>query len=424
MPIYGAIFEDLVSKGHQVSLVTSFPHFRKGRTETWEEYRGKLYEVSNWRGVKLIRSYVFAPVFKRERLSLICRALNFLSFSLSSVFAGILLGGKCDIILAPSTPPLSNGISAWLISLFKHCPVVYNVQDLYPDMAIKMNIVRNPYMLAFLKLVEKLVYRLSSKVLTISAGMKAVITPKRVPLDKVEVIENFIDTDFIQPGERDNPFSRNYGLTRGFVVMYAGNIGIPHGVEVLIQAAEILKSDPEIIFCLVGRGEYLGRIKELARDMGLQNTVFIEPQPQGMVPLIWATASVGVITYRKGLADFSVPSKLLAMMSAARPVIASADEGSDTVRLIRRAKCGLWVEPESPQALADAILKLKADPKQHEDLGLNGRRYSEEHFQRKVISSRYEALFQRLIAKAKLDRAQCGPVDETWILKEKPQSGH
>lgn len=398
MPIYGAIFEDLVAKGHQVSLVTSFPHFRRGRTENWEEYRGKLYEVSNWKGIKLLRSYVFAPVSRSERLSIIYRALNFLSFSLSSVFAGILLGGKCDIILAPSIPPLSNGISAWLISLFKHCPMVYNVQDLYPDIAVKMNVIRNLYILAFLKKVEKLVYRLSSKVLTISDGMKAAITRKGVPPDKVEVIENFIDTDFIRPGERNNFFSKKYGLNRAFIVMYAGTIGIPHGVEVLIKAAEILKSDPGIIFCFVVRGEYRERIQELSREKGLQNTVFIEQQPQEMVPLIWATASVGVITYRKGLSDFSLPSKLLAMMCAARPVIASADEGSDTVRLIRKAKCGICVEPESPQALADAILELKADQKQLEYLGQQGRRYSLGHFKRNVISSRYETFFQKLIS--------------------------
>ena len=131
----------------------------------------------------------------------------------------------------------------------------------------------------------------------------------------------------IRPGERDNLFSRKYGLEQAFVVMYAGSIGIPHGVEVLVHAAEILKSDPEIIFCFVGSGEYRKQIQELAREKELQNTVFIEHQPQEMVPLIWATASVGVITYRKGLSYFSIPSKLLAMMCAARPVIASADEG-------------------------------------------------------------------------------------------------
>jgi colanic acid biosynthesis glycosyl transferase WcaI len=396
MPIYGAILRSLMKKGHKVTIVTSFPHFRKGRSETWEKYRGKLCEVTEWEGARIIRCYVYAPVFDQTKSGLIYRAFNFVSFNISSLLAATVLAGKADVVLAPSSPPLTNGLIASIVSRFKRCPSVYNVQDLYPDMANKMGIIRNRLLLQFLLLLERWVYSFSHKVIVISNGMKKILEQKGVALEKVRVIKNSIDTEFITPRSQDNPFSRKYRLHDYFVVMYAGNIGIPHGVEVLIEAAEMLMLENDLVFCFVGRGENKHQIESLARRKGLTNAVFVDPQPEKMVPLIWATAAVGMITYRKGLADFSVPSKLLAIMCAARPAIASVDENSDTVELIKKAGCGLCVEPESPLALANAIRHLKSDAASREDMGQRGRHYVEENLNRRIISSHYEKVFADL----------------------------
>lgn len=398
MPIYGAIFKDLMKKGHKVTIVTSFPHFRNGRPEIWQEYRARLYEITEWEGIKLIRCYVYAPSHSQRSSGLFYRVLNFISFNITSPLAAILLTGKADVVFAPSSPPLSNGIVAWFVSLFKRCPMVYNVQDLYPDMAIKLNLVQNHFVVAVLLGTEKLVYRLSKKILTISESMAGIITKKGVSPEKIKVIENFIDTDFIRPGQRNNAFSRANCLNGSFVVMYAGNIGIPHGVEVLVLAAEILRKEKGIIFCFVGRGEYKEKMKALTKDKDLNNVVFIEPQPENVVPMIWASASVGGITYRKGLAEFSVPSKLLAMMSAARPVIASVDSDSSTAKLIKKAECGIIVSPESAEALAESVMQLKERPDLAEKMGNNGRFYLENKFTRGKIVTRYESFFRRVVA--------------------------
>jgi colanic acid biosynthesis glycosyl transferase WcaI len=396
MPIYGTILKDLMKKGHKVTIVTSFPHFRKGRSETWCEYRGKLYEVTSWERAKLIRCYVYAPVFDQASSGLIYRALNFVSFNISSLLATAVLAGKADVVLAPSSPPLTNGLVAFVASRFKRCPSIYNVQDLYPDMANKMGIIKNRILLRCLVLLEKWVYNLSQKIIVISDGMKRILEQKGVSPEKVSVIENFLDTEFITPRPHDNLFSRKHGLRNVFVVMYAGNIGIPHGTEVLIETAEMLRLENDLIFCFVGRGENKDLIESIACKKSLLNTVFIDQQPSETVPLIWATASIGVITYRKGLGDFSVPSKLLAMMCAARAVVASVDEDSDTANLIKKSGCGLCVQPEDPQALANAIKLLKSDPERCDDMGQKGRRYVEENLSRKIISTQYEKLFANL----------------------------
>jgi colanic acid biosynthesis glycosyl transferase WcaI len=263
-------------------------------------------------------------------------------------------------------------------------------------MAGKMGIVKNGLLLQCLLILEKWVYSFSNKVIVISEGMKSIIEQKGVSPKKVKVIENFIDTEFITPEPRDNLFSRKYGLHDRFVVMYAGNIGIPHGVEVLIEAAEMLQLEKDLVFCFLGRGENRHRIEFLARQKGLTNSIFIDQQPEDIVPLIWATASVGIITYRKGLADFSVPSKLLAMMCAARPAIASVDESSDTAKFIRKSGCGFCVQSEDPLALVNAIKLLYEDKRLCEEMGRNGRRYVEENLNREVVSSHYEKLFADL----------------------------
>lgn len=355
-----------------------------------------MYERTQWEGIELIRSYVYAPVFNPQKSGLVYRALNFISFNISSLLAGIFLAGKADIVFAPSSPPLSNGIISWIVSKLKRCPMAYNVQDLYPDMAVKMGLIQSKYLLSLLTGMEKLVYKLSSQVLTISDSMAETIKNKGVPSERIEVIENFIDTQAIKPTSKSNEFSQRYNIDQHFVVMYAGNIGIPHGVEVLMSAAEILMAESGILFCFVARGEHKENMSSLAAKKQLQNVIFIEPQPENMVPLIWASASVGTITYRKGLAEFSLPSKLLACMCAARPVIASLDLDSAAAKLIKKAECGVCVPPDSPKLFAERLLTLRDDPEKTEQMGQNGRRYVEKYLNRDVIVDRYDGFFLRV----------------------------
>ena len=168
-------------------------------------------------------------------------------------------------------------------------------------------------------------------------------------------------------------------------------------MEVLVKAAELLIKEKDICFCFVARGENKSFVEAMAIEKKLSNTKFLQPQPQDIVPFIWASASVGLITYREGLSDFSIPSKLLAMLYAARPVIASLDEKSQTARIIQEAQCGLVVPPENEEALAAAIVRLKKEPALVQQMGRNGREYVKRHFQKDVITTKYEDLFMELV---------------------------
>lgn len=392
-PVYGAIIKDLIAKGHNVTIVASFPHFRKGRPEEWREYRGKFFQKTQWEGAKLIRTFVLAPVFDQNKSGLFYRALNFISFNISSAIAGIFMTKKTDIVFVPSSPPLTNGLIGWFISLFKRCPLIYNVQDIYPDMAVKTGIIKKGFRTWFMKLIEKIVYKLSNKVVLLSEGMRKNVISKGVPPQKTEVISNFFDIAMLRPMSPENPFSKQWNPERRFLALYGGNVGIPHGSEVIIEAAKRLKDHPEILFGFVGRGEYLPTLRRIVEEQGLDNIVFIPPQPFDKMGEVWASAGVSLITYRKGLSGDSLPTKLIATMYCRRPVIAAADENSDIALLIKDSHCGLVVPPEDPGALAEALLSLFKNDSLRQQMGEDGSQYVQEHFKRDVVSQKYEDLF-------------------------------
>lgn len=393
MPIYGAIFKHLIAKGHKVTIVTSFPHFRKGRSETWEEYRGKLFEKSEWEGATLIRTYVFAPVFNNQsKLSICYRAMNYVSFNLSSIIAGIFMTGKQDVIFAPSSPPLTNGVSTYIISLFKKIKIVYNVQDIYPDMAIKLGILRNKLLVKIFRYAERFVYKKVSKIIVLSEGMKKNLLIKDVMENKITIIPNFIDANFIKPMDKVNEFSVMYQLDNKFVVMYAGNIGLPHGVEFIIKAAETLRNENEILFCFVVRGEYKNKIINMCNENKLSNVLFIQPQSEKRIPQIWASSDVSLVTYRKGLSIDSVPSKMIACMASGRPIIAMVDEESEVYNILVKGQCGICVPPEQSDLLAKAILILKNDKDKKHLLGSNAREYCIKNLNKDFICQQYEDL--------------------------------
>jgi colanic acid biosynthesis glycosyl transferase WcaI len=244
---------------------------------------------------------------------------------------------------------------------------------------------------------EQALYRVSHSLVVLSEGMKEKLLVRGVKEVKVSVIPDFIDTGIMYPREKKNQFSREYGLEDRFVIMYAGNVGIPHGVEVLVETAELLRDRKDMLFCIVGRGEHKERLAKLALDRGLENMTFPPRQPETMVPYIWASADVSTVTYRSGLADFSVPSKLLYIMASGRPAVVSCDEGSDTCRLVRDSGCGICVPPEDPGAMRRAILRLSEDHQLRKEMGERGFKYVKTHFVRDVVADRFEELFFRLV---------------------------
>lgn len=385
--------EELTTLGHQVTVVTAFPHYAGNVVDY--RYRGRLFQRDEHKGIRVIHTYLYTSPHKQRFL---VRFLNYVSFNLLSTLAGLFAGPQ-DVILAPS-PPLTIGLSAYIISRVKRIPYVYNVQDIYPDVVVKLGILRNPWIIRFSRWLERYVYARARHITVLSEGFRANLLHKGVPLEKLTVIPNFVDVDFIRLLPRDNGFRHRCGLDGRFVILYAGNLGHSQGLEHVLECAALLQDQDDIAFVIVGNGSRKPYLEAQAQEMGLGNVRFIPFQPREDVPDIYAAADVSLAPLRKGIALYSVPSKVYTIMASGRPVVAAVDPGSDAWELVEQAQCGLCIEPENPHALAEAIRALHADPALRQRLGRNGREHVVQHYTRQAVARQYHELLTSLVGQA------------------------
>ncbi len=383
--------EELAARGHDLTVVTAFPHYAGNIVS--EEYKGKIIHREARKNIKILRTYLYTSPMK-ERFWV--RLLNYVSFNLLSTLVGIFSGPQ-DLILAPS-PPLTIGFSAFIIGLFKRIPYVYNVQDINPDVLIKLGILKNPLGIIFSRWLESFVYRWATHITVLSEGFRKNLLDKGVPSRKITVIPNFIDVDFVRLMPRENRFRDQFDFKDKFLVIYAGNLGHSQNLEHVLLAASKIQADgyDQVQFVIVGNGSRESILKTKSRELNLYNVDFIPFQPREMVPLIFAAADISLITLRSGIALDSMPSKLYTIMASSRPVVASVDVGSDIGKLIAEAECGMNVPPEDPQAVYEAIMQLYNEPDLRNSLGGNGRRFVTSHFTRDIIGEQYHSLLEEI----------------------------
>ena len=297
--------------------------------------------------------------------------------------------------MAPS-PPLTIGLAAWLIGLLRRAPYIYNVQDIYPDIAVRLGALKNRHLIRLFSWMEMFVYRHAAAVSVISEGFRQTLMRKGVPRHKIAVIPNFVDTDFITPRSKDNAFARRESLLDRFVVLFAGNAGLSQGLEQVLSAAKALSDHPEILFLFVGNGAAKPSLEARAAAMNLSNVRFLPFRPWEEVPDVYASADLCLIPLRKGIAQDSVPSKAWTIMAAGRPIVASVDNGSDICMELRQAGCAICAPPEDPAALAAAILELYADPARRQKMAASGRNYVVARYTPEIVAEQYDKLLRRV----------------------------
>jgi colanic acid biosynthesis glycosyl transferase WcaI len=382
--------EELARFGHEVTVVTSLPHYEHHRISAG--YRRKLWIKEDSAGLVIYRVFLYVP---KNKNSLIGRAISYLSWNILSAWI-CLATKRADILFVPS-PPLTNGAVAWMIGLLRRVPFIYNVQDIYPDIAARLGLLKNRIIISGFKLLEMMVYSGSEAVCVISDGFRLNLLSKGVPKHKLHVIPNFVDTEFMRPLPRRNSFSADREWDGRFVVLFAGNVGLSQGLEGVLTAADRLRDHSDILFAIVGSGASKSALARQAEILRLDNVRFYPFFPRLNVPEMYASSDVCLVPLKRGLAADSVPSKVYTILAAARPLIASVDENSDTWTLVKKAECGLCVRPEDPHELAEAIAEIY----HHRELGLrmgaNGRKYVEEHHSRSHTARKYERLFQSVI---------------------------
>jgi colanic acid biosynthesis glycosyl transferase WcaI len=316
-PLFTSLSKEFVRSGHQVTIITSVPHYPSGRVS--KAYRGKLFWHSIEEGVKVIR--VGLPSVDRMKLPL--RFLQYICYQLGAAWS--ILGQQYDVVLAGSAS-LTGWLPFAVAVVLRRMPAVYSVQDLYPDVGIALGLFRNRFVIAAVSALEKFCLHNATIVQTISNSFLPGLHKLGVSDSKISLVYNWVDTEFIRPLPRLNEFSKNQGLHDHFVVLYAGNMGPSQGLQNVLAAAENLKDEKDVLFVLIGDGSAKTELVRDAQNRSLTNVLFLPFQPQQSLPEVMACANVSLVPLRKGVEKGSLPSKLFTMLASGRPILACVEK--------------------------------------------------------------------------------------------------
>ncbi|MDZ8065916.1 MAG: glycosyltransferase family 4 protein [Nostoc sp. DedQUE08] len=390
-PLMTELAEGLVKRGHEVRVVTAMPNYPE--RQIYQEYRGKWYVNEYKNGVQIQRSYVWI----RPQPNLLDRVLLDASFVVTS-FVPALIGWRPDVILSTS-PSLPSCVPVALLGWLRACPVILNLQDILPEAAVHVGLLKNKLLIRLFTLLEKFAYRTATKISVIADGFVENLRSKGVEADKIVQIPNWVDVNFIRPlPKEDNPFRTAHSLNGKFVVLYSGNIALTQGLESVVKAASALRHIPDIVFVIVGEAKGLQRLQQECLDCGADNVMLLPFQPRKDLPQMLAAADVGLVVQKKNVVSFNMPSKIQVLLASGGALVASVPDNGTAARAIRQSGGGVIVPPEDPQALAMAILNLYQNPEKVKTLGYKSRQYAVEQYAFEQALNQYESLCYSLTA--------------------------
>lgn len=385
-PLMTELAEGMVKRGHEVRVITAMPWYPEG--EIKPEYRGKLFSTEEINGVKVQRCYIWT---RRER-NVLNRAAFELSFMVLSLIQAF-RGWRPDVIFL-TVPGLPVAVSAAILSTIYRSPIVLNLQDILPDAAVHVGLIKNNKIITVLKYLEKFAYSISTKISVIADGFTKNILAKGVSLEKITEIPNWVDINFIEPLPKDNnSFRLKNNLQEKFVVMYSGNIALTQGLETVIDASSGLKHFPNIAIVIIGEAKALKRLEKYCQKNAVDNVTLLPFEPRAKLPEMLAAADVGLVIQKKNVLDFNMPSKIQVLLASGRAIVGSVPSTGTAASALRKSGAGVIVPPEEPQALADAIVKLYRDRSLAERLGRQGRIYAEQNYAFELALDKYEQLF-------------------------------
>lgn len=384
---------DLAAFGHQVTVITGFPNYPLGLIYPGYRQRWRQWEQDG--DVRVLR----LPLYPDHSRSSLRRGLNYLSFAVTASLFGPALCGPADVIWVYH-PPLTVGIPAWLIGLLRQIPMVYEIQDMWPETVISTGMLPEGRATSLLGQFARFIYARATAITVSSPGFKQNLITKGVPSEKIQVIPNWADEELYRPMSRDEVLAAEYGMAGRFNVVYGGNIGAAQALGNLLDAAELLRDRPQIQFVLIGDGVEEKDLRCQAAERHLDNVRFIGYQPAERMPHFFALADV-LLTHlkRDPLFAITIPSKTLAYLACERPILAAVE--GDTADVVRAAGAGMVCRPEAPEDLARAVRTLAALPEEaRERMGQAGRQAFLQHYTRTVLVEQYEALFTKVVQRA------------------------
>ena len=381
------IVSELAARGHELHVVTALPWYRNHAIEPG--WSGRLWRTEKTEWGSIIRVHPFPG---KSKSNLLRRALGFIAFSYAVGIRSVHADGfpfKVDGVLAMS-PPLTLGLTGWFTKVIRRAPLVFNIQDVFPDAAIQTGAISNKKIIAAAKWLERMSYQRSDAVVLLSQDLRTNIANK---IDtkfhkRLHVIPNFVDTLAITPQDRMTAYRRELGIGDQLVVMYAGNVGFSQSLNLVVDAAVKF---PDIAFVINGDGAARKKLEEDCAQ--LANVYFGDYQPIERLGEVLATGDIHLVPLRAGLASVSVPSKSYSILAAGRPMLAAIDPNTEIPNMLQQSGAGVAVEPDNSPAFIEALGQLVRRRDQLQEMGASGRKWVETHASPASVAAQYEAIF-------------------------------
>ena len=389
----GMVFaRELVRQGFEVEVVTGFPNYPGGKLYPGFRMRALSKEFID--GVQVTR----VPLYPSHGKSAVGRLLNYVSFAASALFYGI-LGAKRSDVLYAYHPPLTVGIAAVLIGLVRRIPIVYDIQDMWPDTLRATGMFSNEIALRVVTRICDWVYRQVDRIVVLSPGFKRLLVERKVPESKIEVIYNWCAEDALAAPGGAPPL----GLAdkSRFHILFAGNMGKAQALDAVLETARILQAKaPNLAFVFLGGGVEVDHLKEISEGAGLSNVTFLPSVPMSEVGRYLSAADVLLVHLKQDpLFRITIPSKTQAYMAVGKPILMAVD--GDAADLVMQSAGGRIACSEDPESIADAALALaQTSEEERSAMAERNKRFYREKLSLVVGVRRFAKLFNQLAAKS------------------------
>ena len=378
--------------GHDVTVLTGIPNVPTGIP--YPGYRNRPCQRETFDGVNVLRVWTFLAPNKGT----VRRTLNYLSFMISAIVAGLCLN-RPEVIVATS-PQFFCGWAGVIVSRLRRLPFVLEIRDIWPESIVSVGAIKKGWAIRFLEWMERKMYTAARHIVTVGEGYKEQLIAKGVAADRITVITNGVDRDIFHPRKSDMELRKRFGLEHAFVCSYIGTIGMACGLDVVLRAATILKTKgrSDIRFLLVGDGAVRADLEQRARSEHLDSILFAGLQPKQKIPDFLSITDASLIHLaKKQLFESVFPSKLLESFAMAKPIVLGVR--GYAAQLLQTAGAGISIEPENEEELAAAVERLADQPTLAAEFGKSGHEYVAKHFNLDELAAEYVRLLENILKK-------------------------
>ena len=378
--------EDL-SKQFDVSVIAGRPNVNT----TGEAHHSIRVQYRN--GVRVLR----VPHLRLPKHSFFGRGLNFITFLIAALLRGLILGRQ-DVIVVESDPFLLPYVG-WSLRLRHNSRFLIYLQDIHPNLGLAIGHLNDSLLMGFLSRSLRSLYRRADRVVVLSEDMRQTLISDGIDPVSCTIVPNWVDTKLVNPERGMNRFRLEAGIPEStFLVMYSGNLGVTQQLELLLEAAEQLRDEQEILFAFIGSGSAKARLESIVQSKNLTNVRFFPYQPKENLGSSLSAADLHVISVHPNALDYLMPSKLYGIMAAGRPVLAVVRPTSQLARVIESGRIGTIVPPGNSAAIAAAIQAARLNRASLELQGQQARRLVEMEYNRPVVTPQFAQILRELLA--------------------------